>query len=57
MRLREFEKPDYSTFTEEELLREFDAGLSRLSDAIDKGNERIENGQKFDNTRPLQTVS
>jgi hypothetical protein len=43
--------------SEKELLAAFDAGLSRLSDAIDKQNRIIEHGQKLNNTRPLQKIS
>lgn len=56
MRLEEFDKPDYSKMSEEELTKLLDEGLVRLSNAIDRANEKVENEQRRTNPRSLSSL-
>ena len=57
MKLVEFNTPDYSHMSEEELNVIFAEGLLKLEKAIDKSNEEIENGFRLKNTNNLHKIS
>ena len=56
MRLNEFTGPDYENMSEEELTRALDESLQRMSNVIDRSNQRIENESRLDNSRSVPAL-